>query len=142
MNNKFLAGRFVLTIVNVFGSWNRDIFSSGTGGPEKAIVTDENSTLTFAANSNKPTYAIPNYSGTPVPTNLYATAGEIDKSGEGSEQAIPNLTKVSENIKINSVTKVIVRDSASILDYWWVIIPLLIATSSVLYRRRFLWGTN
>ena len=138
LNNNFLAGRFVLTIVNVFGSWTGDIFSSGTGGPEKAIVTDENSTLTFAANSNKPTYAIPNYSGTPIPTNLYATAGGVDQSGESSVEIIPNLAKVSENIKINSVTKVIGRDSASILDYWWVIIPLLIAISSVLYRRRFL----
>ena len=137
LNNNFLAGRFVLTIVNVFGSWTGDILPFGSGTAENSVLTDENSSVSISSKNNRLGNA-----GAYVPNTL-SSAGGSGQNGEAEQEEIAaNLTKVGGNVKVDSVTKVIGKDSGSITDYWWVLIPLVIAAGSAVYRRRFLWRTQ
>jgi len=139
LNNNFLASKFVLTIVNVFGSWTGDILPFGWGGLDSDVIADESSSISLEANgvsSNQVGY-------TPSVNVLGVTSSNNFNSDSNSdkeeEEIAALLTKSEGGAKINSVTKVIGKDAGSIYDYWWIIIPLLVATTSALYRRRLLW---
>jgi len=137
LNNNFLASKFVLTIVNVFGSWTGDILPFGWGGSDSPVIADESSVISIEVNgvsSNQVGY-------TPSVNVLGVTSNNNSNSNSDSdkEEIATLLTKSEGGAKINSVTKVIGKDAGSIYDYWWVIIPLLVATTSALYRRRLLW---
>ena len=127
----------MLTIVNVFGSWTGDILPFGWGGSESPVIANESSSISLEANgvsSNQVGYAPSvNVLGVTSNSNLNSNS-DSDK-----EEIAALLTKTEGGAKVNSVTKVIGKDSGSITDYWWVIIPLLVATTSALYRRRLLW---
>ncbi|MCH8821150.1 hypothetical protein IID23_01345 [Patescibacteria group bacterium] len=140
LNNNFLASKFVLTIVNVFGSWTGNILPFGWGGSDSDVIADESSSISLEANgvsSNQVGYT-PSVNVLGVTSsNNFNSDSNSDKEEEREIATL--LTKSEGGAKINSVTKVIGKDAGSIYDYWWVIIPLLVATTSALYRRRFLW---
>jgi len=139
LNNNFIAGRLVITIVNVFGSFLGNIFPGGTGQKQEAITADENSSLSVESNGKVTTGDGGNNNATFNSSLGSYTGSSNDDSEASKEVAVSKETNLGASAKVDSVTKVIGKDAKSIVDFWWIVIPLLLASGSVAARRRLLW---
>jgi hypothetical protein len=139
LNNNFIAGKFVLTIVNVFGSFLGDIFPGGEESNESSLLADDSFSISVSVSGVENTAPENNLgtSNTFSDQELQNSASSNSETSKGSIASV--LTSSNGNAKVDSITKVIGKDSKSITDYWWVVIPLLLAAGSVAVRRRFLW---
>ena len=141
INNNFLAGRFVLTIVNVFGGFFGNIFPDGkdiiNGAP---LLTDENTSVVVSAGGSvEKEYKVGSFSGF---GGGYVSGSDYENSENSGSVIIAGLKNVTDKVKVDSVRKIVGTDPTTLTDYWWVIIPLLTAVGSALIRRRFAWRTH
>jgi len=138
INNNFIGTRFVVTIVNVFGSFLGNVFPGGSAQEQKAIKIGAGTSVAIEAGG-----VVRTTTSVPPTTGFVSPSQEVkSESKAGSGALVSDLTSLATNSSVNSITKVVGKDSPSLKDYWWVIVPLLISAASITARKRFVWKSR
>ncbi|MEX0616871.1 MAG: hypothetical protein WD231_03625 [Candidatus Woykebacteria bacterium] len=133
LNNNFVASRFVITIVNVFGSFFGDVFP---GGEEQKADVEANEDTSVATGPGKTVVASNNNQG----TGFGGSKSNISANNDNQGSALSTNILGPDESRVEGITKVIGKDSKNITDYWWIAIPLLlIAAGTAAAKRRQLW---
>ena len=133
INNTFLGGRFLLTIVNIFGSFTGDIGPAGVGG----ISVGTNDSLAISQNrvTNSSNYAGSNW-------GLYQNglgALQVGQSDSGNDENNDSLLLVAgKNIADNFTPITRFGADRGLLDGFrleYLLIPVILGTLLSIFRR-------